>query len=172
MVLDAITGYEGGMGALRFIRERLKPLIASKYPGRACVIYVDPTAFNRGPSDERSVADIFKIEGFVCKPARTNSISARIAAVESYLTRTVEGKAALLINPSCSAIIQTLRSKYRYKINQKGERDDTPEKNHPWSDYADALQYACLQHDGGKAVGGPVRAVAVKVKPAPYRWAA
>lgn len=172
VVLNALTGFEGGMGALRFIRERLKPLLAEKYKGHGSVIYLDPTAFNRGAGDERSVADIFKNEGFVTKPARTNSISARLAAVEGFLTRTIEGKTALLIDPSCTALIQTLRSKYRYKINQKGERDDKPEKSHPWSDYADALQYACLQHDGGRSTGGPIKSAKREVKPAPYRWAA
>jgi len=175
MVLDTLTGFEGGMGALRFIREKLKPLLASdKYRGRTAAFYLDPTAFNRGASDERSVGDIFKNEGFYAKPARTNAIPARIAAVESYLTRTVEGKSALLIDPGpgCAPLVQTLRSKYRYKIDTKGVRDDKPDKAHPWSDYADALQYACLQHDGGKATGGVVRSVARVVKPAPYRWAA
>lgn len=173
VVHDAITGYEGGMGALRFIRERLKPLLASdKYKGRAAVVYIDPTAFHRGASDERSVADIYKNEGFTIRPARTNTISARVAAVESFLTRTVEGKPAFVVSSACASIIQTLRSKYRYKINQKGERDDTPDKNHPWSDYADGLQYACLHHDGGKATGGYVRSAKRIVKPSPYRWAA
>jgi hypothetical protein len=172
LVLDAITGFEGGMGALRFIREKLKPLLTKKYPNKACAVYLDPTAFNRGPGDEKSVADIYKVENFVTRPARTNAIPARLAAVESFLTRTVEGKPSIVIDPGCVELIQTLRSKYRYKINQKGERDDTPEKNHPYSDYADALQYACLTHDGGRSVGGHVRAQAVKVKPAPYRWAA
>jgi len=171
-ILDAITGYEGGMGALRFIRERLKPLLAEKYKGRSAAVFLDPTAFNRGAGDERSVADIFKNEGFTVKPARTNSIAARIAAVEGFLTRTIEGQAALLIDPACTALIQTLRSKYRYKINQKGVRDDKPDKNHPWSDYADALQYACLHHDGGRSTGGHTKSARREVKPAPYRWAA
>ena len=172
LVHDALTGFVGGMGALRFVREGLKPLLANKYRGKPAVIFLDPSAFNRVGTDERSVGDIYKAEGFVTKPARTNAIPARIAAVEAFLTRTIEGKPALTIDPSCQALVQTLRSKYRYKINQKGERDDTPEKNHPWSDYADALQYAMLQHDGGRAIGGHVVTAVRVVKPAPYKWAA
>lgn len=172
LVLDAITGNDGGMGALRFCREKLKPLLANKYSGRSVVIIIDPAAFQRAQTDERSVADIFKSEGFTVKPAKTNTITARVAAVESFLTRTVDGKSCFLVDPAQTLLIQALRSKYRYKINTKGEKDDKPEKSHPWSDVADALQYACLQHDGGAVLGGNSIRAKVEVKPAPMRWAA
>ena len=173
LVLDALTGNEGGMGALRFIREKLKPLLANKYAGKSAVIIIDPAAFQRAQTDERSVADIFKAEGFTVKPAKTNSIAARLAAGEAYMTRTVDGKSGLLIDSeSAGLLVQALRSKYRYRINTKGEKDDKPEKSHPWSDIADAFTYACLQHDGGSILGGSVVRQRVEVKPAPMRWAA
>lgn len=135
LVRAAITGQEGGMGALRFARERLKPLLANQFPGVAVTLLVDPAAFQRAQTDERTVADILKAEGFAVRPARTNSISARVAAVESYLTRTIDGKPAMLIDPDCGQLIQALRSKYRFKLNARGEADVVPEKSHPWSDY-------------------------------------
>lgn len=152
LVHDAITG--DSMGALRFIREMLKPLLANKYAGRAAVIIIDPAAFQRAQTDEKTVADIFKAEGFVVKPARTNTITARLAAVESFLTRTVDGKPAMLIDKANAPLLVTaLRSKYRYKVNNKGEKDETPEKTHPWSDLADSLQYVCLHADNGATFG-------------------
>ena len=172
LVLDALTGNEGGMGALRFIREKLKPLLANKYPGKQVVVVIDPAAFQRAQTDERSVADIFKAEGFLVKPAKTNSIAARIAAGEVFMTRTVDGKAALLIDPGATLLITALRSKYRYRINTKGEKDDKPEKSHPWSDVADAFTYACLQHDGGAVLGGSHVSARREVKAPPFRWAA
>ena len=153
MVLDALTGLSGGMGALRFCREILKPLIASKYRNHIVACVIDPAAYQRAQTDERSVADIFKAEGFVIKPASTNSISARLAAGESYMTRTVNGNAGLLVDPGCTQLIQALSGKYRYKIDKKGDTADTPEKNHPYSDFADALTYACLHHDKGGVFG-------------------
>lgn len=181
LVLDAVTASDGGMGALRFIREKFKPLLTNKYskiisnnisnPANLLLV-IDPAAFQRAQTDERTVADIFKNEGFIVKPSRTNTIAARIAAVESFLTRTVNGNPALLIDPECKDLIHALRSKYRYKVNTKGERDDTPEKSHPWSDLADALQYACLYHDAGAVFGGAWRRESkVEVKPAPFKWA-
>lgn len=172
MVLDAITGAATGTGALRFINEQLKPLLANKYPGKSSAIIIDPAAFQRAQTDERTVADIFKTAGFSVKPARTNTITARLAAVESFLTRTVDSKPAMILCPSVTLLVTALRSKYRYKINQKGERDDKPEKTHPWSDVADALQYACLQHDGGATTGFNHQPARREIRPAPFKWAA
>ena len=156
IVHDAITaGLDGNtMGALRFVREMLKPLLAAKYPGRPVLIVIDPAAFQRVQTDERTVADIFKAEGFKVIPARTNTITARIAAVDNFLTRTIDGKAAMLMDPGgCSMLILAMRSKYRYKISAKGERASVPDKTHPWSDLADSLQYLALHADNGAAMG-------------------
>jgi len=143
-----------GMGALRFVRERLKPLLVNKYPGRRALIIIDPAAFQRVQTDERTVADIYKNEGFTIKPARTNSVAARISAVDKYLTRVVDGKYSFLACPThATNLVQALAGKYRYKINTKGVRDEKPEKSHPWSDIADAFQYLCLHADGGEVFG-------------------
>lgn len=134
MVLDSVTGNAGGMGALRFCREILKPLLANKYQGLSAIVIIDPAAFQRAQTDERTVADIFKSEGFFVKPAKTNSIAARLGAVESYLTRTVNGNSAMLIDPGADVLVKAMAGKYRYKTNTKGETDTTPEKSHPFSD--------------------------------------
>ena len=152
IVYDSIISED--TGALRFVRERLKPLLANKFPGRTYIVIIDPTAFQRVQTDERSVADIYKAEGFTVKPARTNSIAARLAAVETYLTRVVDGKYGLVIDPDDGvSLIHALAGKYRYKINTKGVKDEKPEKSHPWSDIADAFQYLCLHADGGEVFG-------------------
>jgi hypothetical protein len=144
-----------GMGALRFVREMLKPLLSNKFPGRTALVIIDPAAFQRVQTDERTVADIYKNEGFVVKPARTNSIAARIAAVEKYMTRVVDGRYGLVVDSvSANSLVQALAGKYRYKINTKGVRDESPEKSHPWSDVADAFQYLCMHADGGETFGG------------------
>lgn len=167
IVHDALTSES--MGALRFIREKLKPLLANKFAGKPCVVVIDPAAFQRAQTDERSVADIYKAEGFRVIPARTNAVAARIAAVESYMTRTVDGKPCLLISKaSCNDLILALRSRYRYKIDTKGQRADTPEKTHPWSDIADSLQYACLHADNGATFGLRVGAKKLPIKPSSY----
>jgi len=164
LVLDAITGEAGGMGALRFIREMLKPLLAKRFPGMKTAVIIDPAAFQRAQTDERCVADMFKQEGFATQPAKTNSIAARLGAGEKYMTRIVNGKPALLIDPAAALLVQALAGKYRYKVNTKGVTDDKPEKSHPYSDVADGFTYACLHHDGGELFGRNTQRVARAVK--------
>ena len=144
-----------GMGALRFVREVIKPLLVNKFPGRRSMIIIDPAAFQRAQTDERTVADIWRNEGFLVKGAKTNSVAARIAAVDRFMTRVVDGKHGVVIDPEGALpLVQALAGKYRYKINTKGVRDESPEKSHPWSDVADAFQYMCLHADGGETFGG------------------
>ena len=155
IVYDSLISED--MGALRFIQERLKPLLTNKFPGRSAMVIIDPAAFQRVQTDERTVADIYRSEGFMLKPAKTNSVAARIAAVERYMTRVVDGKYGLTIDPThATSLIQAMAGKYRYKINTKGAKDEKPEKSHPWSDIADAFQYLCLHADGGETFGGVV----------------
>lgn len=163
VIYDALISED--MGALRFITEKLKPLLINKFPGRRALVIIDPSATFGGQTDERSVADVYRAEGFVLKPARTNVISARIAAVEKFLTRSVGGKPALVIDPEhATPLIQALAGKYRYKINTKGHKDDKPEKSHPWSDISDAFQYLCLHADGGETFGGHINQGRKEVK--------
>lgn len=148
LIYDSLTS--DGMGALRFIREKLKPLLAEKFPGARALVIIDPAAKQRAQTDERSVLDIYKEEGFQVQTARTNSVSARINAVDRLLTRTVDGKPGILFCPGNNKVLVSgLGGKYRYKINTKGERDEKPEKSHPVSDVVDALQYVCLHSEGG-----------------------
>lgn len=169
LVHDAVTG--DSMGALRFCREILKPLLATKYKGRACIIVIDPAAFQRAQTDERTVADIFRNEGFLVKAAITNTITARLAAVDGYLTRTINGQPAILFDKAgCAPLILALRSKYRYKVNTKGEVDETPDKSHPWSDLADSLQYVCLHTDNGATFGAKRVSSRREIKPVSYSY--
>lgn len=146
MVLDALTS--DGMGLTRFIQTMLRPLLANKYQNMPAVIIGDPAGVIRGQTDEKSCFDILRKEGFKALPARTNSIVARVAAVDSFLMRQVEGRGAILLDPGTGCLIRALAGAYRYKLKKSGEQEDSPEKNEA-SHIADALQYACLHADGG-----------------------
>jgi hypothetical protein len=158
-----------GMGTLRFVRERLKPLLASKFPGMPVIIIGDPAGVQRAQTDERSVFDILRQEGFRAIAAKTNSVVARISAVDSLLTRMVDGRAAIQIDPSCSHIIRALRGGYRYKLKKNGEIEDSPEKNAS-SHIADSLQYFAL-HINQLNFGDTWQSKARKVEKIRYAWA-
>jgi hypothetical protein len=58
---------------------------------------------------------------------------------------TLGGEPALQISRSgCPTLITALGNKYRYRKRKDGQLEDKPEKLHPWSDVADALQYFTL----------------------------
>jgi hypothetical protein len=157
-----------GMGILRFSREKLKPLLTNKYPGMPVIIIGDPAGQQRAQTDERSVFDILKQEGFRIVPAKTNSIVARVNAVDKLLTKMVDGKPAMLIDPQCRHLINALRGGYRYKVNSKGLTDEKPEKNE-YSHVADAHQYACL-HADSSMTGDLFATKAKEVQKVKFAW--
>lgn len=157
-----------GMGILRFTREKLKPLLAQRFPGMNVLIVGDPAGQQRAQTDERSAFDILRQEGFRVVPAKTNSIVARINAVDKFLTRMVDGKSGWLIDPGCTHLVAALRGGYRYKVKNNGEADESPEKNHH-SHVADACQYACL-HADGNVTGDAWQRKAVPVQKVNYVW--
>jgi hypothetical protein len=152
-----------GMGISRFTQEKIKPMLAEKFPGMPVIIIGDPAGSQRAQTDERSCFDILKAEGFRVLPAHTNSIVARIAAVEKFLSRQVEAGPGWLIDPSCIELIRAMRGGYRYKVKKTGETDDSPEKN-THSHVADAAQYAALHADGGAMFGVGMQAQRREVK--------
>lgn len=142
------------IGMPRFIEEYIKPALAARYAGIPVLIVVDPAAVQRSSTDEKSALEIIRAKGFKVITAKTNAITARIASVDALLTRTVDNKPSISLDKRyCDHLIKALSGKYRFKTNTKGETNDVPDKNHPWSDVADALQYLCLHVDGGALFG-------------------
>lgn len=127
------------MGVQRFVRTVLKPLLYEKFSGMPVIIVTDPAGTQRAQTDERSAVDIIKAEGFKVIPARTNSVSARLNAVDDFLMRQVDGDPAFLVAPTCVRLKAAMMGGYRFK--PKG--DKVIDKN-PHSHVAEALQYLCL----------------------------
>jgi len=152
-----------GMGVLRFIQTKLKPLLANKFPGMPVLVIGDPAGSQRVQTDERSVFQILQQEGFKVIPARTNSTVTRIAALDTWLARQCDGGPAHIIDPCCTSLIAALRTGYRYKRKKTGELEPAPEKN-LHSHIAEAHQYACLHAGGPEIAGGTAVAVRREVK--------
>ena len=157
-----------GMGTLRFCREKLKPMLANRFPGMPVLVIGDPAGQQRAQTDERSVFDILKAEGFRVVAAKTNSVVARLSAVDKLLTRVVDGKPAMLIDPECRDLINALRGGYRYKVKSSGDVEDKPEKN-KYSHIADAFQYACL-HADNNLTGDVLTPKAREVQKVAFEW--
>jgi hypothetical protein len=113
----------------------------------------DPAGVQRAQTDERSAVDIIKAEGMRVIPAKTNSVSARINAVDDYLMRQVDGDPAFLVDPGCTHLKAAMMGGYRYK--PKGDSDIDKNKH---SHVAEALQYLML-HIATAGSGEAVRQV-------------
>ena len=148
-VLVMAECYSMDMGAKRFIRSMLKPLLFERFSGMPVIVVVDPSGTHRAQTDERSVVDIIKDEGLKVIPAKTNNVSARINAVDDFLMRQVDGDSAFLVDPSCSWLKAAMMGGYRFK--KDGEGIDKG----PHSHIAEALQYLMLHI--GNVEGGDVR---------------
>ncbi len=137
LILDEAVSFD--MGVQRFVRTMLKPLLFERFPGVPVLVVVDPAGVQRAQTDERSAVDIIKAEGLKVMPARTNSVSARINAVDEYLMRQVDGDPAFMVDPRCTHLKAAMMGGYRYK--PKGDGDIDKNKS---SHVAEALQYLML----------------------------
>jgi len=138
--------YTDNMGMEQFLSTVLTPALQhDKY--RACPSYLvlDPACRQRSQIGEESVLEACRRLGYIGAPATTNNIQPRLRAVERYLNEQRGGRAAMLLDrEGALPLIQAMQSKYRYKLKKDKTLEEIPEKHHPWSDLADALQYACL----------------------------
>lgn len=140
LIMAEAVSYD--MGIQRFMRTVLKPLLYEKFSGAPIVIVVDPAGVQRAQTDERSAVDIIKAEGFRVMPARTNNITARIAAVDDYLMRQVDGDPGLLIDPSCNRLKAAMMGGYRFKKNGDGLEKTGSAGKH--SHIGDAVSYLMM----------------------------
>lgn len=148
LVLDELVSE--GMGAQRFCREKIKPLLARRFPGCDLRIAADPAVTQRSQANEAvTVAKVLEQELKVkCEPAASNTLGARLGAVEGVLTRLTEAGPALLLDKRCKVLVTGFQAGYRYTISSKGVKADTPEKN-SYSHPHDACQYGVMYFETG-----------------------
>jgi hypothetical protein len=150
VVDELVVDKEGTMGVEQFVTQKLRPLLSQpKYNRLPVGIVGDPSGIARGQIGEESVFKALSRLGFASQPAQTNLIEPRLRSVEKWLLQQRDGGAALLISPHCTTLIRAMQSRYRYERQKlTNELKPAPTKSHPWSDIADALQYAVLGHSG------------------------
>lgn len=123
----------------------------------------DPTGDSRGQGTDKTPYQIFLKHGMQVIPS-SNSISLRLAAVESLLNKMVDGGPGLLIDPGCIMLKTGLNGGYHYaKVRGTNSYKDEPNKAVRYADFADALQYAAM------GAGFGFQAVSSGKKPEPKR---
>lgn len=134
------------MSLRSMVRDLLKPALLNKYHGLRVIGAGDPAGIRRQDTDGRNCFMELKDAGISVVPARTNSFSARYAAVDSVLTKTIEGKPAFRVSPSCTVFRKGMVSHYRYKrigVVGKEMYRDVPDKTIE-SHVVESFQYAML----------------------------
>lgn len=156
LVFDELA--TGDMGAVRF-GELLNALLA-RYGIREAEITGDPAGDIRAQTDEVTPFQILRAAGINAKPAHTNDFVLRREAVARPLSRLIDGRAGMIIDPRCKHLRKAMAGAYHYKRVQMAGSDrfqDKPDKG-MYSHVAESLQYLVLGAGEGKEiVRRPVR---------------
>lgn len=172
IVHDEVTIEDAGIE--QFCTTRLRPKLYERYAMYRMFMVGDPSGRQKTQVGEESPFDALERLGFEIYPAPTNDLEPRLRAVEQLFLHQVDGGPMLLINgTNCPQLVQAMKSMYRYKRKQNGVLDEKPEKNHPWSDLGDCLQYAALSTNSNYIGRQLARRHAPRVRapaPSPASW--
>jgi hypothetical protein len=152
-----------GLGAERFVQEKLRPYLKQNFPEAQLIVAPDPAAASKTPTDERTVVDVLK-KYFPCKYETNNRLPLRLDAIEHFTTRLVEGKPALIIDEKmCPILVRALKGGWRYTLDKNEQvKGAEPEKNQ-YSHPGDAFGYLARYYH--RQVSRSERYVAAGVKP-------
>ena len=153
MVLEEVPGRGptgDNIGLQQHVQQSLIPVLTQqRYAGRPIALVGDPSGAARDSLFELNAFDLLKSCGLNAQPAPTNDLDPRLRGVESFLVRQIGGGPAIVFDRSrCPTLIAAMNGMYKFEVSPDSSggmyQKDVPEKLHPWSDVADALQYACL----------------------------
>ena len=164
LILEEVVAEDIGLET--HVTRNLKPaLYAERYRGLVFAAVGDPSGVAKGNFLEEDSFDVLRRLGIPAFPATTNLIDPRLAAVEQLLFQQRDGGPAIIVDRRrCPMLTRALNGGYRFAKTKQGQTKALPEKSHPFSDVADALQYICLV-----ANSGLVDHIAKKIRPRPLR---
>ncbi len=146
------TTFASGMGMDRFAAQYIRPMVAQYFPGFPILCIIDPAGTHKTEVSDVTPKDVLEQAGFRVVPAPTNDLDRRLASVERQLML----HNGIIFSPACPELISAVASDYRFRVKRNGELEDIPEKLHPVSDLADALQYGVMG-SAGAAMGRVMR---------------
>lgn len=138
-----------GVGAARFISERLRPWLNRNapdlQPGRL-IIAPDPAANSRSPNDESTIVNTIK-RYYPVSIEDNNRLPLRLDAIDYFCTGLVFGLPRLIIDEqACPILVRALKGGWRYQLDAKeqlrGGAAAKPEKN-AYSHPGDGFGYLC-----------------------------
>jgi hypothetical protein len=145
---------EENMGMKQHAKE-LRAFLETEIPGYVIEkITCDPAGKAKGADDlDMPMLIRNEFKGVLVLNARTNDPTTRIEAVDGAFRRLVNGEPAILIHPRCKILRSACISEYHFRKMKTAGKErfaEDPEKNHPYSDIADALEYLMLGGGEGR----------------------
>lgn len=138
-----------GLGAGRFINERLRPYLARNFPELRTDMFTiapDPAANNRSANDESTILATMKRQ-FPVSIESNNRLPLRLDAIDYYCTKMSYGMPSLIVDErACPVLMRALKGGWRYALDKKeqirGGGNASPEKN-AYSHPGDGFGYLC-----------------------------
>jgi len=140
------------LGVSNFVELVLLPEIVANYLSYDYQIWGDPAGNQESQNNETSIFDLFRNQGLEPEPAPSQNPTIRREALSAPLSRMIDGKPGMLIDPSCRTIRKGLSSKFIYKrLRVVGDEKyhEVPDKNF-WSHVCEGLEYAMVGAGEGK----------------------
>lgn len=139
--------------------EAFTKFVYQRYGGDVHVTgWGDPAGTTRSQIDERTALDVLRANTprhWRWRPAPSNAVSLRLEGVRGALSRLVDGRAGLLVSPTCTMLRKGFNGGYCYQALRSGSDTyhEAPSKNQ-YSHVHDALQYLLSGGgEGGVALG-------------------
>ncbi len=139
-------------GIRQFANDIVNPALANEYAGMKTISIGDPAGDSNTSQvniDEVTCIEELNNLGFPTTAAPTNDFILRRQAVVSFLTKYIDKRPGLLLDPSIHVLRKGFNGGYHYdRVQVTGEERyrDIPNKNR-FSHIHDALQYICLRID-------------------------
>lgn len=132
-------------GARQF-GQALVRFLAQTYPGSPVQVWCDPAGGQGAQTDDTTPIAILAALGLPVAPAPSNDFQIRVETCEAAFSRLIEGRPAILIDPSLRHLIKACAGGYHYpklKISGATRYAEAPLKNMS-SHVAEALGYLLL----------------------------
>lgn len=104
--------------------------------------YGDPAGETRAQTDERTCFEIMQGKGIPIEPG-LQTLAIRLESVRRVLTTMINGRPQFVLHKRCKTVRKALLGGYHYRrLATRSERYTMePEKNHPFSDVMDCIEY-------------------------------
>jgi len=144
-ILDELVS--DGMAIKQFAINQLLPLFRSKYWGFDVAGYGDPAGTTRSQTDESTCFDVLHsseigLQNVISAP--TNSIVARVSAVDNFLCKMVNGEPGFLLSPNCRYLRKAMNGDYHYALEKSFRGGQQESKDMPVKNFS---SHICLSGD-------------------------